>query len=204
VSEAVAPLADTPADTIAEALRQLGLGPAEEKVTIGQLVTQLDARAQSLVLLLLAAPNLTPGPSMPGFSTIFGLPLCIVAFEMMLGRPHLRLPRFLARRTYTRGRVAAFVARLMPLLKRFEAVLRPRWPELAGSRRLVGAVCFLLGLLLLFPIPVFSLLPAFVIVVIALGRLAQDGLVIAGGLALTAFSLLAFGAVVWFGLEVIT
>ena len=46
MSEAVAPLADTPADTIAEALRQLGLGPAEEKVTIGQLVTQLDARAQ--------------------------------------------------------------------------------------------------------------------------------------------------------------
>lgn len=204
MSEAVAPLADTPADTIAEALRQLGLGPAEEKVTIGQLVTQLDARAQSLVLLLLAAPNLTPGPSMPGFSTIFGLPLCIVAFEMMLGRPHLRLPRFLARRTYTRGRVAAFVARLMPLLKRFEAVLKPRWPELAGSRRLVGAVCFLLGLLLLFPIPVFSLLPAFVIVVIALGRLAQDGLVIAVGLALTALSLLAFGAVIWFGLEVIT
>lgn len=200
----MAPLADTPADTIAEALRQLGLGPAEEKVTIGQLVTQLDARAQSLVLLLLAAPNLTPGPSMPGFSTIFGLPLCIVAFEMMLGRPHLRLPSFLARRTYTRGRVAAFVARLMPLLKRFEAVLRPRWPELAGSRRLVGAVCFLLGLLLLFPIPVFSLLPAFVIVVIALGRLAQDGLVIAVGLALTALSLLAFGAVIWFGLEVIT
>ena len=204
MSEAVAPLADTLADTIAEALRQLGLGPAEEKVTIGQLVTQLDARAQSLVLLLLAAPNLTPGPSMPGFSTIFGLPLCIVAFEMMLGRPHLRLPRFLARRTYTRGRVAAFVARLMPLLKRFEAVLRPRWPELAGSPRLVGAVCFLLGLLLLFPIPVFSLLPAFVIVVIALGRLAQDGLVIAVGLALTALSLLAFGAVIWFGLEVIT
>ena len=200
----MAPLADTLADTIAEALRQLGLGPAEEKVTIGQLVTQLDARAQSLVLLLLAAPNLTPGPSMPGFSTIFGLPLCIVAFEMMLGRPHLRLPRFLARRTYTRGRVAAFVARLMPLLKRFEAVLKPRWPELAGSRRLVGAVCFLLGLLLLFPIPVFSLLPAFVIVVIALGRLAQDGLVIAVGLALTALSLLAFGAVIWFGLEVIT
>lgn len=196
--------ATTPADTIAEALRQLGVGPAEEPVTIGQLVTQLDARAQSLVLLLLAAPNLTPGPSMPGFSTIFGIPLCIVAFEMMLGRPHLRLPRFIARRAYTRGRVAGFIARLLPLLRRFEAVLKPRWPELAGSRRLVGAVCFVLGLLLLFPIPVFSLLPAFVILIIALGRLAQDGLVIAIGLALTVLTFAAFGVVVWLGVEAFT
>jgi len=204
MSDATAPLVDTPADTIAEALRQLGVGPAEEPVTIGQLVTQLDARAQSLVLLLLAAPNLTPGPSMPGFSTIFGVPLCIVAFEMMLGRPHLRLPNFIARRVYTRGRVAAFVARLMPLLHRFETVLKPRVPDLAGSRRLVGAVCLILGLLLLFPIPVFSLLPAFVIVVIALGRLAQDGLVIAVGLALTVLTLAIFGVVVWLGLEALT
>ncbi len=204
MSGMAAPFVETPADTIAEALRQLGDGPAEEPVTVGQMVAQLDARAQSLVLLLLAAPNLTPGPSMPGFSTIFGVPLCIVAFEMMLGRPHLRLPRFLARRVYTRGRVAAFVARLMPLLRRFEAVLRPRLPELAGSRRLVGTACFVLGLLLLFPIPVFSLLPAFVIVIIALGRLAQDGLVIAVGLALTVLTLVAFGGVVWLGIEALT
>jgi hypothetical protein len=194
----------TPADTIAEALRQLGAGPAEEPVTIGQLVTQLDARAQSLVLLLLAAPNLTPGPSMPGFSTIFGIPLCIVAFEMMLGRPHLRLPRFIAHRTYTRGRVAGFIARLLPLLRRFEAMLKPRLPELAGSRRLVGAVCFLLGVLLLFPIPVFSLLPAFVVLVIALGRLAQDGLVIAIGFGLTLLTFVLFGIVVWLGWEAFT
>jgi hypothetical protein len=89
MSDAAAVGADTPADTIAEALRQLGDGPPEEPVTIGQLVAQLDARAQSLVLLLLAAPNLTPGPSMPGFSTIFGVPVCIVAFEMMLARPRV-------------------------------------------------------------------------------------------------------------------
>jgi hypothetical protein len=204
MSDAAAVGADTPADTIAEALRQLGDGPPEEPVTIGQLVAQLDARAQSLVLLLLAAPNLTPGPSMPGFSTIFGVPVCIVAFEMMLGRPHLRLPGFIARRPYTRGRVAAFVARLTPLLRRFEAVLKPRLPELAGSRRLVGTVCFVLGLLLLFPIPVFSLLPAFVILVIALGRLAQDGLVIAVGLGLTVLTLVLFAAVVWLGVEAFT
>ena len=204
MSGAAAASGPTPADTIAEALRQLGVGPAEEPVTVGQLLAQLEARAQSLVLFLLAAPNLTPGPSIPGFSTIFALPLCIVAFEMMLGRPHLRLPRFIARRTYTRGRVAGFIARLLPLLHRFETVLRPRLPGLAGSRRLVGAACFLLGVLLLFPIPVFSLLPAFVVMIVTLGRLAQDGLVIAVGLALTLATFAAFGVVVWLGVEAFT
>jgi hypothetical protein len=51
---------------------------------------------------------------------------------------------------------------------------------------------------------VFSLLPAFVIVVVALGRLAQDGLVIAVGLALTALTFAVFGAVVWLGIEAFT
>ena len=74
------------------------------------------------------------------FSTIFGLPLCIVAFEMMLGRPHLRLPRFLARRTYTRGRVAAFVARLVPeqvrcLLEKVALMSRRRKPHVPIGRR---------------------------------------------------------------------
>ena len=120
------------ADTIIAAFRRLGEGPADESTTLGDLVTRLDARAHALVLLLLAAPNLTPGPSMPGFSTIFALPLCVVAFEMMLGRRRLRLPGFLARIQIRRGRIAGLVGRLEPLLHRVERVLRPRGPGLAG------------------------------------------------------------------------
>ncbi len=194
----------SPADTIVAALRRLGHGPADEPITVGQMVTQLDARAQSLVLLLLAAPNLTPGPSIPGFSSLFGLPLCIVAFEMMLGRPHLRLPGFIARRGFTRGRVAAFIERLVPLLGRFERLLKPRYPVLAGSRRAVGAACFVLGILLVLPIPVFSLLPAAVILMIALGRLARDGAMVGIGLAFGLLTLAVFAALVRVGWEVVT
>lgn len=192
------------ADTILAALRQLGDGPPEEEVTVGTLVRRLDARAQSLSLLLLAAPNLTPGPSLPGFSTIFGVPLCIVAFEMMLGRPHLRLPGFVARRSFKRRQVAAFIERITPLLVRFERLLKPRWPRLAASSRQVGAACFVLGILLTFPIPVFSLLPAAVILIIALGRLARDGMVVAIGLALGLLTAVAFAVLLWLGYEAVT
>jgi hypothetical protein len=188
------------ADSIAAALRQLGEGPAEDEVTVGELVARLEARGHSLALLLLAAPNLTPGPSMPGFSTIFGVPLCIVAYEVMVGRPHLRLPPFIARRSFRRGRIAAFVGHLARILACFEGVLRPRWHELAEHRGWVGAACLILGLLLILPIPVFSMLPAAAVLVIAMGRLARDGVIVAAGLALGVASLVTLGAIVWLAL----
>ena len=187
------------ADSIAATLRQLGEGPAESEITVGEMVARLEARGHSLALILLAAPNLTPGPSLPGFSTLFGIPLCIVAFEIMMGRPHLRLPAFIARRRFRRGRVATFVGHVARILERFESVLRPRWRGLAEHPGWVGAACLALGVLLTLPLPVFSMLPAAAILIIALGRLARDGVVIAGGFGLGVVALGALVAVGWLG-----
>jgi len=183
------------AETILAVLRRLGQGPEHERATVGELVAKLDERAHALVLLLLAAPNLTPGPSMPGFSTIFGVPLCIVAFEMIMGRRALRLPRFLARISIPRRRIASFIVKLEPLLQRIERVLKPRRPDFGslGATRGVGVACVFLAVLLSLPIPVFSLLPALALVIVALGLLARDGLAVVCGLGL---GLLACGILI--------
>jgi hypothetical protein len=182
------------AETIVEALRRLYEGPADERMPLGDIIFRLDTRAHALALLLLSAPNLTPGPSLPGFSTIFGLPLCFVAAEMALGQGRLRLPRILAQIQIPLGRVAATVNRIEPLVIRIERVLKPRGWVVTGTaaRRLLGAVCFILGILLTLPIPVFSLLPATAIVAIALGLLSRDGWVVAGGLVLGVASVAVF------------
>jgi len=174
------------AETILAVLRRLGQGPEHERATVGELVAKLDERGHALVLLLLAAPNLTPGPSMPGFSTIFGVPLCIVAFEMIQGRRTLRLPRFLARISIPRRRIANFIVKLEPLLRRVERVLKPRGPVFDGpaATRGLGMACVLLAVLLSLPIPVFSLLPALALVIVALGLLARDGIAVICGLGL--------------------
>jgi hypothetical protein len=174
------------AETILQVLRRLGHGAEDEEATLGDLVAQLDVRGHPLVLLLLAAPNLTPGPSIPGFSTIFGVPLCIVAFEMILGRTRLRLPGFLARITVRRRRVADFIVKLEPILNRIERVLKPRRPSLDGEAtgRALGVLCMMLAVLLTLPIPVFSLLPATALVIVALGMFARDGLAVLFGLGL--------------------
>lgn len=174
------------AETILAILQRLGHGPEHERATLGELVARLDERGHALVLLLLAAPNLTPGPSMPGFSTVLAVPLIIVAFEMSLGRRSLRLPRLLANITVPRRRVAALIGKIAPLLRRTERVLRPRAPNLntpAGCRA-VGAACVLIGTLLALPIPLFSLVPATALVLVALGLLARDGVAVICGLGL--------------------
>lgn len=174
------------AETILAVLRRLGHGPADERTTVGELIGKLDERGHALVLLLLAAPNLTPGPSMPGFSTIFGVPLCIVAYDMILGRRTLRLPRFLSRISIPRRRIANFIVKLEPLLRRIERVLKPRRPALDSPAvgRGLGAACLLLAVLLTLPIPVFSLLPALALVIVSLGLLARDGVAVVCGLGL--------------------
>jgi hypothetical protein len=174
------------ADTILEVLRRLGQGPADERATLDELLGKLGERSHALALLLLAAPNLTPGPSMPGFSTIFGVPLCLVAFEMIRGQRVLRLPRFIARITIPRRRIAAFIGKLEPLLRRIERVLRPRRPSLdrPAVARTLGVACLVLAVLLSLPIPVFSLLPALALVIVALGLLARDGMAVVCGVGL--------------------
>lgn len=188
------------ADTILAALRRLGEGTGET-ITLGEAVARLDARAHALVLFLLAAVNLTPGPSIPGFSTLFGIPLCVVAFEMAMGRRVLRLPRFLARREIRRVRLVNMATRLGPLLRRVEGWLSHRLPGLAGAgaERALGGACVGLGVLLALPIPVFSLAPAAALTAIALGLLLRDGVAVLVGLALGVAScaaLLALGAIV--------
>lgn len=176
------------AETILSVLRRLGHGPEHERATLGELVTKLDERGHPLVLLLLAAPNLTPGPSMPGFSTVFAVPLCIVALEMALGRRTLRLPRLLANIAVPRRRVARLIVRLEPLLARTERILKPRPPDFTtkARSRTIGAACVVLGAVLALPIPLFSLVPATALVVISLGLVARDGVAVICGLGIGA------------------
>ena len=172
---------EVPEEAIAAALRRLAEGPDDGDVGIAELGELLGVRSFGIAMLLLAAPNLTPGPSLPGFSTIFGLPMIWLAVEMLLGRGSPRLPRFLAERRIGRLRLRAFLARALPLIERVDRVVRPRWRRVARSRRL--AACGLLGqgILLALPLPLVSMAAALAALLIAVGLLAHDGIAIVAG-----------------------
>jgi hypothetical protein len=193
-----------PSESIVTALLRLGEGPPDVDVTIEELVASLDSRAFGFVVLLMALPNLTPGPSMPGFSTIFGVPACIVAAQMVLGRSQLWLPHWLGKRAVSRRRVAKVIGHAIPMVRRIEKVLKPRLPLLTQSiiGRWTGIGCLAAGVMLALPIPVFSMAPAFALILLSLGLLARDGAMLLLGHAAVAGSLVAFAFLVWAALEV--
>jgi len=185
---------------LGDALQNAVAGDPDTRVSLGELIAALETRGYGLLLFLFAVPNLTPGPSLPGFSTIFALPLALVAIQMEMGVAHPRLPGFLAKRAISRMRAQSVVAYLQPMLARVEKLVRPRAAFLVGpvAKRWIGAVVLLQDLLLV-PLPLLPMIPSLALVVLSLALAAEDGVAVAVGLAACAVSLGAFALAFMYG-----
>lgn len=176
--------------TFSEVLTRLAADWTEPRISVAQLITALGDRGLIGLLLILSFGNVIPNP--PGTSAVLGLPMLYLSWQMMRGAMPW-LPQFLAARSFDIEHFRAIVSRSMPYLNRVERLLRPRLPALSRphAMKVLGAVCLVLTIVLLLPIPLGNLLPGLAIAIITLGALERDGLWIAGGfifgIASTAF-----------------
>ncbi|MGF1554115.1 MAG: exopolysaccharide biosynthesis protein [Paracoccaceae bacterium] len=181
--------APEPPRRLSRLLREIAAGDGE-RVAFGALVDGLWDRGFAPLLILFAAPNILP--VLPGSSIFFGMPLMLLAFQLLAGRPNVWLPGFVRARSVERAGFARLVERLVPYVERFERLARPRlWP---ASRRLAervaGAAMLLMGVFLFLPISFANSMPAIAIIVLALALAlsARDGLWLLVGLATAAVS----------------
>ncbi len=172
-----------PVTSIAGALQRIVDDTHEVEISFGDVLGRLGGRGFGFAMLVLAAPNLTPGPSLPGFSTIFGVPMVLLALQMFFGARWPRLPAWLARRRVTRPRLASFIGKLVPLAAKADRALRPRWPGFVALHRISATWFVLLACLLVLPFPFVSLAAASAVMLIAVGIIGEDGLAIALGYA---------------------
>jgi hypothetical protein len=172
-----------PEESIEAVLRRIGAHSEEERLTLGEILASLDHRAYGFVLLLLAAANFTPGPSMPGFSTVFGIPAMAMAVQMILGWSRPWLPARMARFSVRRERFIRVVGKALPMIVRLDRLLRPRLTWLANltGHRWTGAAALLQAVLLCLPLPLYPMAPATSLVLMSLGMIARDGLMLALG-----------------------
>lgn len=170
-----------PRKRLSELLDEIGADEGRIRISVSDILQLMSGRAIGALLLIFALPNALPAP--PGVSGILGLPLVYLSAQMMLGRMPW-LPPFIANRSMSREDYLQTVSRVTPLLARAERLLKPRLSALVRhpAERIIGAVCLLLALVLILPIPFGNMLPAFAIVLIALGVLERDGLWVLGGL----------------------
>lgn len=181
---------------LSQILDDIGADTSRSRISISDLMGAMSGRATGALLLIFALPNILPAP--PGTSGILGLPLVYLAAQMMLGRVPW-LPAFISNRSMSREDFVATISRATPILARAERLLKPRLSFLVRNRaeRVIGAVCLLLALVLILPIPFGNMLPAFAIALIALGVVERDGLwVLLGFSAAVAAIVLVSGVVV--------
>ncbi len=169
------------------------------RVSIAWLMDQLGRRSFGLTLLVMAMIGCVPGAS-----TIIGVLVAWPAVQMMLGHEQAVLPRLVARREVRVERLAQIIGRVVPWLAWLERLIRPRWPPpFHTTKRLTGFVMLLLGLSMLSPVPFSHLLPAMIIMLMAVAYLEEDGVALLLALGAALVSLAITTATVWGTVETI-
>lgn len=147
-----------------------------EKVAVGELLDQLDARAYGMLLLVLALPMCVP--NVPGISTIFGVLMLFPAVGMVMGSQRLWAPAQLRAKAIPGDILRRTLQLAIPMLKRVEYLVRPRlstitrFPFTIGA----GAQTLLMALILILPIPFANWPPGMTVAMTALALLQRDGL----------------------------
>ena len=172
---------------------------AGPRVSIGWLVEQLGRRSFGLTLLVMAVVGFVPGAS-----TVVGLLMAWPAVQMVLGHEAAVLPRVVARREIEVGRLAPIIGIVAPWLAWLERLIQPRWtPPFHTTKRLTGIVTLLLGLSMVVPVPFSHVMPALVIMLLALAYLEEDGVALLIALTAAVVSLAITGVTVWGTVETI-
>lgn len=168
-------------------LSEIAEGP-EPRITIAELTQSFGGRAIGALLFVFGLACLLPFP--PGATTIFGLPLVLLAPQLIFGSSAPWLPRRVKARSLSTADLRASLPRILPWLRRAEAISRPRLSVLFDGvgERLIGLVCFVLGLVLILPIPGANLLPALAVASLSFALIQRDGLIALFGYLVAAAS----------------
>jgi len=170
-------------------------------VSLRELLAALGEQGLLVFCGVLAAPFLLP-VTVPGMSTVLGLPMLLIGFAVMLSRVPW-LPERLLNHSLPSTTVRSVLNKVRGWAERFEHLVRPRWLGLTGGRAinaLNGALVIIAVLLLMAPIPLVPLVnsvPALAVLLLCFGMAERDGLVIAIGYFTTLVAAVYVGGLIF-------
>jgi hypothetical protein len=155
---------------------------AGEPVSIDMVKQVAGGQVAGPLLLLPALVAMSPLTIFPGVPSLIGLNTVLVAGQIVLGRRHIWLPKWLRSRTLSARHTQKLLKVLKPVGKVADSVAKPRlsfltaWP----LRRIGALVCVLIGLAMPLTevIPFSSTWVGATIAIYALAITARDGMLV--------------------------
>jgi hypothetical protein len=190
---------DKPVSTVlSEIVRRM---PAEG-LTLQELLDWLGERGLLIFCMVLTMPFLLP-VSIPGTSAPFGILIALNAVGLAMHKSPW-LPARLMNRRIAMHQLSPMLEKGAQLFARLERLIRPRLLVLthrASTGRLNVMLLGFSGVLLMAPLPLpFSnTLPAYGVLLLAVGNLERDGYAILAGYAMVFLSLVYFSTVAILG-----
>lgn len=180
---------------LSRVLRELALR-TEEPISIAEIRDALADRSFAALLIVFSAINLLPWP--PGATLVLGLPIVIIAIQMVLGQTNAWLPKFIMRKTIRRDQMLAMTRKLWPVLRRFELYIKPRyWPMPHHvTERLIGVFVLIMGIAVTLPIPFGNWFPALSTTIAGLALSERDGVMLVLAVVVGVFALFVMGLVI--------
>ena len=176
---------------ISEALALILVSHTAARISVGELLDALSDHGLGLLILVPALINAIPGPHIPGFSLPFAIGLIVLGAQLASGRPSPWIPGRVRRWSVTSSGYSRFLDRVLPIIRRVEAWLRPRpsWLTDSLGTRVIGAAIVLQSVVLALPIPFGNGAIAYALIVLALGLMEEDSRALSLGLALGGLAL---------------
>ncbi len=156
--------------------------PRGQDVSVGEIIESMEARGFGIFLIIFALPLCVPIPKPPPIDTILGVPLMVIAWQMIRGYGRPRLPMKILERRLKADFLVEALRRGLPWLRKAEKMFKPRLDYLFSEKsiRLFGIMTMVLALSVLVPVPTSNTFPSICVVVMAVGLSERDYLAAIG------------------------
>lgn len=173
-----------PPERISDLMRRLADTTTGDSITVGRVLHIFGVRGFAFLMLMLSILNVVIF-MVPMLSFFLGLPMVILAAQMVIGLHAPVFPGALRRRAIPRAPLTDGVMRAVKGLETIERYIKPRLPALSAPAliRVHALFALMLAVMVTLPLPVVNVPPSIALIFLMVGLLERDGLFIICGYA---------------------
>ena len=148
-----------------------------EKITLKNIINN-GANGQYLVLFVVTMLIMVP---IPILSTIFGIIDCIIAYQVLVDKKNIKLPKKLLNLSISKSSLTTVIEKVSFYINKIEFLTKNRLIFLT-NKKFVNTLIFVFSLLSVSPVPFLSIFAVSGILLVIFGYLNRDGLFVCFGI----------------------